>query len=991
MSDRMRQIPFARLMDRILTEYERDGSVFGIRKLYRNKDNGALELFGESLELPFGLAAGPHTQLSQNLVSAYVAGGRFFELKTVQMLDGEELPVQKPCILAPDECYNVEWSTELYVPQALEEYIRGWFAIKLISRELSLGAPDGFIFNMSVGYDLEGIKTPKIDSFIEGLKNAGATEAWRECAAWARENLSRFKNVDSSYVDSISPNICRSITLSTLHGCPPDEIERIASYLLAEKRLHTFIKCNPTLLGYDYARKTLDSLGFGGVAFDDHHFRNDLRFDDAVPMLKRLQKLAQSLSLTFGVKLTNTFPVKITKGELPGEEMYMSGRSLFPLSIEVARRLAAAFEGNLRISYSGGADIHNIGAIRDAGVWPITLATTILKPGGYERLNQIAGALSGRKDETFAGVDIKRLNELAAFSLNSPLYRRPAGEKPPRKINKPLPLLDCFTAPCQHGCPLGQDIPAYLRLAGEGKYSEAMAVVAQRNPLPFITGTICSHRCTDSCTRDFYEGSVHIREVKLEVARKGYDSFIATIKPPPKTGKPVAVIGGGPAGLAAAYFLARAGHPVTVFEKRESLGGIVRQIIPDFRIANEAIDKDVALVRAMGVEIKTGREVKSLDSLRAEGFGEIIVAVGAWKSGVLELEEGAALGALSFLEQFKRDPDKISLGKNIVVTGGGNTAMDTARAAGRLPGTERVTLVYRRTRQYMPADSEELELALAEGVELVELMSPVSHKDGVLTCEIMELGEPDSSGRRSPLPTGRMTDIPADAVIAAVGDKVDRALYESLGVPVDGRGMPVTDSETLESGRPGVYIAGDARLGPSTVAQAIGDALRCAAAITGQRFEGCRSLNNNPDSESARSKKGILRHAGASLRETERCLECATVCECCVDVCPNRANISVLAQGKRQIVHLDALCNECGNCQVFCPWQGAPYRDKFTLFCNEEDFMASENPGFFRAGGGSLRLRLDGKITEFSDVSTLGDDIRSLVKTTEGLAQLASQ
>ncbi len=316
MSDKMRQIPFGQLMDWALTEHEQSGSIFGVKKLYKKSGVKTLSIFGETLETPFGPAAGPHTQLAQNLIAAYVAGSRFFELKTVQILDGEDLPVSKPCILAKDECYNVEWSTELYVPQALDEYIKGWFALKLLSRELGLGDPGGFVFNMSVGYDLEGIKTPKIDGYIERMKNAEGTEYWKACKAWALSNISRFKNVDKAYIESISPKICTSITLSTLHGCPPQEIERIAAYLLTEKKLHTFIKCNPTLLGYEYARKTLDSLGFDYIAFDDHHFKADLQFSDAVPMLKRLQATADSLELAFGVKITNTFPVQITEKEL---------------------------------------------------------------------------------------------------------------------------------------------------------------------------------------------------------------------------------------------------------------------------------------------------------------------------------------------------------------------------------------------------------------------------------------------------------------------------------------------------------------------------------------------------------------------------------------------------------------------------------------------------------------------------------------------------
>ena len=355
MSDRMTPIPFGNLMNWILEERKK-GTVFGIRKPFHANPEKIYEIFGRKLETPFGPAAGPHTQLAQNIVAAYVAGSRFFELKTVQKIDGEDLPVNKPCIKADDECYNCEWSTELYVPQAFDEYVKAWFACKVLAKEMELGAEDGFQFNMSVGYDLEGIKLPKVDRFIEGMKDASETEIFKECRSWLLENLDRFDKVTGEDVEAITANICNSVTLSTLHGCPPQEIERIARYLLEEKHVHTFIKCNPTLLGYEYARNLMDAMGYDYVAFGDFHFKDDLQYSDAVPMLERLQKLADEKGLEFGVKITNTFPVDVKAGELPSEEMYMSGKSLYPLSMSVAMKLAKDFDGKLRISYSGGAD-----------------------------------------------------------------------------------------------------------------------------------------------------------------------------------------------------------------------------------------------------------------------------------------------------------------------------------------------------------------------------------------------------------------------------------------------------------------------------------------------------------------------------------------------------------------------------------------------------------------------------------------------------------
>ncbi|MDP4110221.1 MAG: putative selenate reductase subunit YgfK, partial [Bacillota bacterium] len=607
MGDRMTPIPFSKLMSSIIEEYRTKGTVFGVRRPYRADKEHTWRLFDGKLETPFGPAAGPHTQLAQNIVAAYFAGSRFFELKTVQILDGEDLPVSKPCIRADDECYNVEWSTELYVPQAFDEYVKAWFALHVMAGEFKLGGQDGFQFNMSVGYDLEGIKSAKIDKFIEGLKDARSTGVFKECESWLSEHSDMFENLKAEDIKKIPSEICKSVTLSTLHGCPPQEIERIARYLLEEKKVHTFVKCNPTLLGYEYARKVLDDMGYGYVSFTDFHFKDDLQYEDAVPMLRRLKESANALDLEFGVKITNTFPVDIKSGELPGNEMYMSGKALFPLSMAVAAKLSSDFGGSLRISYSGGADYFNIEKIVSAGIWPVTMATTLLKPGGYQRLLQIAEVFGGVTPEGFSGVDADAVAGLAEKAKTDRHLIKAVKPLPSRKAKGKAPLLDCFFAPCEEGCPIHQDITAYMKLAGEGKMKEALKVITDKNPLPFITGTICAHNCMGKCTRNFYETPVNIRRTKLEAARGGFIELMKEIgKPEATSDKKAAVVGGGPAGLAAAYFLSRGGLQVTLFEKRESLGGVVRSVIPDFRISGEAIDNDIKLVLSAGVRVITG-------------------------------------------------------------------------------------------------------------------------------------------------------------------------------------------------------------------------------------------------------------------------------------------------------------------------------------------------------------------------------------------------
>lgn len=972
MSDIMRPIPYEQLLDWVLREYEEKGSVFGVSKLIKHSDGRALPIFDEKIEAPFGPAAGPNTQLAQNIAAAYTAGARFFELKTVQKTDGAQLAacVPKPCIASGDECYNCEWSTELTVPQAFGEYVKAWFLCRIMSREFGLGAADGFVFNMSVGYDLDGIRTPKVDAFIEGMKNAADTGIFKEAMEVSLRFVQegRLKKADTDFIRSTPARISCSITESTLHGCPPAEIERIATYLLEEKNLNAYIKCNPTLLGYDYARKTLDALGFDYVAFDDHHFREDLQWADAVPMIRRLQKLAAERGLEFGVKLTNTFPVDVKAGELPSEEMYMSGRSLFPLSIELAKRLTDEFDGKLRISYSGGADYFNIRKIFDAGIWPITMATTLLKPGGYQRFSQIADLLTDIPAEPFRGVDKEKTADLAEYARKSPRSRKAIKPLPDRKNGKELPLFDCFSAPCRSSCPISQDIPAYLMAMVQHREEDALRIIIERNALPFTTGTICPHTCGDRCMRNYYEEAVHIRDVKLQAAEAGFDKVLPTLKPAVPSAenavKKVAVIGAGPAGLASAYFLSRAGVDVTVFEKQKKAGGVPRYVIPGFRLTEEALDKDVMLCTAYGAKIETGREIVSVKDLFAQGYTDVVCAVGAWAPGRKVLRYGEALDALEFLQRVKEDPDSLHPGREVAVIGGGNTAMDTARAAGRMPGVKTVRIVYRRDRRNMPADEEELQMALEDGVEFCELLAPIGLENGRLKCEICVLGAPDASGRRAPEGTGRYQEIPADTVIAAVGEQVVPDLYQEAGVQLDGKGRPAVD-ENLMTTAAHIYAAGDGRRGPATVVKAIADGQTVAHAIAGVTFEKYADSNVAADPSSPLFKKGMLTE-NVNEKPDWRCLGCPTVCEVCADVCPNRANVAVTVPGMRQpqIVHVDGMCNECGNCAVFCPYSGRPYRDKFTLFWSEEDFENSENDGFLVVPAG-VRVRADGRVAEF--------------------------
>lgn len=952
MSDRMIPISFPHLIEWILEEKENHNTIFGVRDNYKIKHISTYKIFNQKLELPFGPAAGPHTQLTQNIICAYIAGCRFFELKTVQTLDGEDLHVSKPCINAIDEGYNVEWSTELTISQAYEEYVKAYILLKLISKEYALGDTNGFVFNMSVGYDYEGICSYKINNYIENLVNASNSPIWKKCISYTIDNIDKFKNIDKTYVREISPYICNSITLSTLHGCPSKEIERISSYLLQQKNLNTYIKCNPTMLGYEYTRTTLDKMGYNYLEFNDYHFTHDLQFDDAILMLQRLQHIANKKNLEFGVKLTNTFPVKITDNRLHGDEMYMSGIALFPLSISLAYKLAKAFNGNIKISYSGGADIYNITEVIDTGIWPVTLATTLLKPGGYERCIQIANKLNTSNVNSENIINVHKLKQLRDSTLNNPYYMKPIKPNENYKINSSVPLIDCFIAPCEKGCPIHQDIPAYIHLVGEGKYIEALKVIINKNPLPYITGTICNHNCMTKCTRNFYEQSISIRETKLYAAKTAYKKLLNEIKPPKKLSNvKVAIIGGGPAGLSASYFLSRSGIDVTIYEKRNSLGGIVKHIVPEFRISSESVNMDIDLVSKMGVKFELGSEQCSVDNLKSQGYKYILFAIGAWKPNNLKRLGATSLNVLNFLERLRANDDSLHLGKNVVVIGGGNTAIDAARAAKRVSGVNHVSIVYRRTKKYMPADEDELMLALEEEVEFKELLSPIEVTEDLLKCCKMKLGEPDNTGRRRPIETNEIEYIPANTIISAIGEKVDTKLFIDNGICVDDKGYVMADQKTCETNKENVYVAGDALRGPSTIVECIADATKFSLSVINKekiKNSGFENISYMKNSDRALAKKGTLIKYKTPSTESNRCLECSTICESCVDVCPNRANISIKIDGKSmpQIVHIDSLCNECGNCEAFCPYTSAPYKHKFTLFNSIEDFNNSNNEGF---------------------------------------------
>ena len=360
-------------------------------------------------------------------------------------------------------------------------------------------------------------------------------------------------------------------------------------------------------------------------------------------------------------------------------------------------------------------------------------------------------------------------------------------------------------------------------------------------------------------------------------------------------------------------------------------------------------------MKRMGVEVRLNTPAPSVEELKKQGYTHILLAVGAWKPGRLDIP-GNVKPVIAWMRDVKSGKTE-KLG-HVAVVGGGNTAMDAARLALRA-GAESSTLVYRRTKKYMPADAEELELAIADGVKFLELVSPVEQKGGKLICRKMVLGEPDASGRRAPVETGELVEIACDTVISAVGEKVDSELLASYGVNVNEKGRP-----GFHTNLDGVYAAGDALRGPATVVEGIADASAFAEEVIGLAHEARIPCSAHASRADAIGRKGIL--CESAKCEGDRCLSCNVVCQACADVCPNRANVVVkLPDGRPQILHVDRMCNECGNCLVFCPYDSSPYREKFTLFHDRDGFDESvNNQGFLPLGGSKVLVRLDGRVEE---------------------------
>jgi putative selenate reductase len=933
MTDRFEIIPFKELTEIVLRQLNRKATIFNIPKeLFfqpTTDDPFRTRRFGKLLETPLGVAAGPHTQMAQNIVAAWLTGARFIELKTVQTLD--ELEVSKPCIDMQDEGYNCEWSQELKIHQSFEQYLNAWILIHILKHELGHDETEpGVIFNMSVGYDYEGIMKENVQWFFNKMQDASEELA---------QKINEIKEIYPAITDiKISSVLSDNITLSTMHGCPPDEIEKIGHYLINKKELHTTIKLNPTLLGKDKLHAILANSGFNTIV-PDVAFEHDLTFPDAVNIITNLQQSAGEKGVFFGLKLTNTLESRNNKNIFdPTEEMmYMSGRALHPISVNLAAKIQNHFNGSLDISFSGGADAFNTPELIACGLSPVTVCSDILKPGGYGRLHQYMDELrkafdkikagstddflakkSGRPDADANEQLLENLNRYAESTINSSKYKKTTLHTPNIKTARPLGAFDCVHAPCVDTCPTNQDIPDYMYHTAHGDFEKAFDVIMRTNPFPNTTGMVCDHQCTTKCTRINYDSPLLIREIKRFVAEYAVEQGYQYLPVHEKNRGKIAIIGAGPSGLSCAWFMAQAGFEVDIYEAKARPGGMVSGAIPSFRLTDEAIDVDSNRIEALGVHIhfNTPVDKDKFETLRSENRF-VYLAAGAQKSRKLNIEGCDAKGVLDpldFLFDVKEN-HLVNLGNRIAIIGGGNTAMDAARTAYRLVEDDgKVVILYRRSLLDMPADQGEISAVLEEGMEIMEFVSPVkiNTRNGhvySLTCIRMKPGAKDESGRSRPEPIdGSEFDLEFDTIIPAVG--------QDPAIDVANPKMLKTKPGSYETQLNNVFVGGDALRGASTAINAIGDGRKAAnemiakanlhkltinkperASVSLTDHTVKRAIKTQPlqvtetpltDRKNFKQVTKTLSKEEA-MQEASRCLLCDEVCNVCTTVCPNTA------------------------------------------------------------------------------------------------------
>ncbi len=570
----------------------------------------------------------------------------------------------------------------------------------------------------------------------------------------------------------------------------------------------------------------------------------------------------------------------------------------------------------------------------------------------YSEVTEVSGFIGNftvkiRKKPRY--IDVKECNGCAECEkvcpvtvpseFNMKLSTRKAAYRPfPQAVPSAFVIDKQGKSPCSVTCPAGVNAHGYVALISQGKFKEALEVLRRTMPFAGVCGRVCTHPCETECERGKVDQPIAIRALKRFMADYELKNGREKVAPVEKTKKDkVAIVGSGPAGIACAYDLVKAGYPVTVFEAASQAGGMLRYGIPEYRLPKKILDSEIEYVKELGVEIKTDTAVTSLDELKKQGYKAVFLANGAWVSQKMNIPNENSKGvmhAIDFLKQVS-EGKKVELGGKVAVVGGGNAAVDAARTALRL-GAREVSVIYRRSRAEMPAISNEIDEMIEEGVKLRYLTTPteVIAKEGKLNkikCIKMELGEPDSSGRRKPVPIkGSEFELELDTLIMATGQAVNKSMLPN-NIESSASGTINADPITFQTNIKGVFAGGDVVSGPATVIEAI--AAGKEAAISIDRFIQGKDLREGRPTERERvkdvPKKGVAKKQRAdmpllsaadriksfkevevgfdektAIEEANRCLNCAVCSECleCVKACERNA---VHHEMKEEIVEVN--------------------------------------------------------------------------------------
>ncbi len=999
-----------RLLGIILNSFDKKGEIFDIpeKLFYKHWHNPALytSKFGQELHNPIGLSSGPLTQLAQNIVSGWLCGARIIELKTVQPNGFDE--IQRPSINIQDVAYNCEKSHELSIEQAYDQFLNAWIIIHLLNHKI-FGATQkskniGTIFNMSLGYTLADIRSERMQWFVDKML---------DCSVEKTGKIKHIQNIYPEFKGIDIPNqISNNFTISSYKGSSARELEYICKFLMIDKKLHPTIKFDPTLMGFGSVQAILSAENSFEVELNQVDFEDNIQYAEAVTLIENITRTAEEMNLELMVKLSNSLICNNNTLQIPkkSSKVYLSGRALHPIAVNLAAKLQSKFEGSLDISFSGGADCYNISNLIQSGFSLITVSTDLLKPGGYGRLSQYFQELMRifanyqaknirefiLKSGTEYGVKesaLESLRNYAIRTLTDPAFQQNEISGLTIKSDRKLEHYDCISSPCTDACATHPDIAGYCWHTTKNDADKAINSILAVNPLPSVSGMISNEPSRLICTRMSYDYPVLMRDIERFIAEyePGESMGLPGLK---KIKKDVAVIGGGVSGLACAWYLNKYGFTVDIYEAEKDAGGVARKVVPEFRLSDSALFKDIQRIKNAGIKILTSTEIDKERFARIQKtYQYVYVATGVSEAEKLKIDGEDANGVIDpviFLSEAKINKKYIP-GKNIAIIGNNWMAADAARTAKRLLGEENaVTLICDGSIDDMEIDINSRAALIDEGIEIFEYSIPkkiLTNQEHVAGLELIETEVYDQEGNKQPIIKeleGTEQIFEFDTVIPCTGRKPKTGFVDirKLKNNKDSRATKLdhvyAGGTLLNPSASFMDVVADAKLAAHEIAINAGieipeNLFKQTKSIDIQKLKIQKSHREKPNrpekipSDQRNNFDTVIKTLKPvkALKEAARCLQCDTLCNVCLSVCPNKAMVGFEIEPEKlkfpvvtfnkedfrvtlsnkfgikqkyQIINIADWCNQCGNCTTFCPTSGAPYKDKLRVHFNREAF-----------------------------------------------------